>query len=150
MDQKSGAQPDIFSITFTDQMKASLGAASRWARILAIVGFVSIGLWAAAFTLITLSQGSSGSGSSAYNAGYWFGYFLGVLAFLGAILFYPAFALLKYANKARGALAAADETQMEAAFGYLKTAFRYIVILSVASGSFLVVGVISLIIRALS
>ena len=143
------ASTNLFDIHIDHQSSSYLQEAARWAKFLAIVGFVFCGLLA----LIAIFAGSvlgsvmdrfsGSSGSSAYFGGAFF-----TIIYLGLALlyFFPCLYLYRFGIKAQSALKANDNDQMTNSFRNLKSCFRFLGILTIIVLSFyalaLIIGII--------
>lgn len=143
MDQNSS----LFSLSIDVNSKEPLAEAARWARFLAIVGFVFLGFLIIAG--IAFSSAFSRLGrvtepalpSTAYGIGYGLGTALVYLA-MALIYLFPLLYLLRFANAARTALASNDQELLMQCFLNLKRFLRYAGILTIVGLGFLVLSVV--------
>lgn len=122
--------PSLFSLGIDPTNRGHLSEAARWARFLAVVGMIFLGL-ATVFVIFGFSlfnrmlpmQGSTlpTSFSVGYNIGMivWF-----VIWFV--LSFIPLLFLLRFANHLKVAILAEDQEAMTVSFLNLKRFFRYI------------------------
>lgn len=127
----------LFSLGIDPANKAHLSETARWARFLAIVGMISLGL-GVVFALFWYSLMSRMASPTFDNAGfntgtYTMGMRIGSLIMLFIVLvlwFIPLLFLLRFANSLRVAVRADDQEAMTVAFLNLKRFFRYIGIIT--------------------
>ncbi len=112
------------SATIRDHLRET----ARWARFLAIIGFVLIGLMLiiALIGLMLPSMSGLGGLGSFYSAGVFVGYFLVALIYLLPLLY-----LFRFASKMQLALRTEDNMEMEGAFANIKAHYRFIGILTI-------------------
>jgi len=126
----------LFGLGIDPIAKAHLAETAKWARFLAILGFVLMGLivlltiFAGAF-LATLSGGfrandANGPAITGLAAGFQFFF----LILMVALYFFPCLFLFHFANKMKLALAANDQETLNASFQNLKKFFRFIGIMT--------------------
>ena len=130
----------LFGLSIDQVSKAHLGEAARWAKFLAIVGFVICGLivLGGVFFGSLISSLSSGYSSSPYGdggmaaMGSGFGMVATVMYILFALLyFFPCLFLFRFAVKAKQAIATNEQHVMNASFQNLKAMFRFMGILMI-------------------
>ena len=124
----------LFSLSVDQVTKAHLTEAAKWARFLAIVGFVFLGLIIAAGIFLSISLATSMSGIDATETGFGAAYGIGMAAVylvLVLIWFFPLLFLLRFSNGAKRALAGNDQTALNSAFQNLKICFRYVGIITI-------------------
>ena len=125
----------LFGLGIDPTAKAHLSEAARWARFLAIVGFVVIGL----FVVMALFAGAifssyfnafSPQGGDIAPRGMGFGFTL-YLFVCAAIGFFPFFFLYRFSTKAKAALASGDQESLNVSLQNLKVYFRYLGIITI-------------------
>ena len=128
--------PSLFSLSIDPSSKEHLSEAAKWARFLAIVGFVFLGfiVIAGIFISVTLSSVDSYGDPTIRSSG--LGARLGAGAailymILALIYFFPLLFLLRFANATRTALASNDQELMVQSFLNLKRFLRYVGILTI-------------------
>lgn len=112
-------------LKITDQAKSFILETAKWAKFLAIVGFVFIGLMVlgAFFMLIA---GASLPGMGGAGAG------VGVMYLLMALLyFFPTYYLFIFANKIKVGLTQSSQNDVDAGFENLKSTFKFMGILMI-------------------
>jgi hypothetical protein len=126
MDQNNES---IFGSPFDQESVNYLTQAGKWAKFIAIVGFifcilfVIIGLFAG--TLISSSLGSLGAGASAIGAGA-----IAVIYIVIALLYVlPCIFLFRFGSKVQAAVRSNDLHAMNTSLKNLKSFFKYIGIL---------------------
>jgi len=137
----------LFELHIDHQTSTFLQEASRWAKFLAIVGFVFCGILA----IVALFAGSLlgsimdrfGSPASGFLGSAFF-----TIIYLGFALlyFFPCLYLYRFGSRAQLALKNNDNEQMTSSFRNLRSCFRFLGILTIIILSFyalvLVIGVI--------
>ncbi len=147
---ESTNESTLFELQIDHNGSAYLKEAARWAKFLAIVGFVCIGLLViiALFAGAFLSSFSSfaGPASGAARVG---GAFVTVIYILIAVLyFFPCLYLYNFASKAQVALRSNDQEQLNTSLKNLKAMFRYMGILTIIWLCFVLLGFIAAILGA--
>jgi hypothetical protein len=130
----------LFSLSIDPVTKAHLTETAKWARFLAIIGFVFLGLGLvvgiismAAMSYVANDVSTTGFGSFASFgiAGFIFGYILVVL-----LVFFPLLFLLRFANQMKAALVSNDQQKLNVSFQNLKAYFRFWGILAIIALAF--------------
>lgn len=129
----------LFSLSVDPVTKVHLSEAARWARFLAIMGFIFLGLMviggiiAGLVMATSMSQFDNEYGSS--GAGFMMGSFGAGMAvvyiILAVLYFFPCLFLFRFATKTKRALAANDQTDLNLGLQNLKSMFRYMGILTI-------------------
>lgn len=147
---ESTNESTLFELQIDHNGSAYLKEAARWAKFLAIVGFVCIGLLViiALFAGAVLSSFSSFAGPAS-GAARTSGAFLTVIYILIAVLyFFPCLYLYNFAAKAQVALRGNDQEQLNQSLKNLKAMLRYMGILTIIWLCFVLLGFIVAIITA--
>ena len=124
MEQHDLLNNDLLSndLIINDISRANLGAAAKWGKFLAIVGFVFCGLMIVggiAAQLVLPSTNSYGYSNS-------FLQYIGIIyVVFAAILFFPCFYLMKFSNKMQDAIRVSNQESLDAAFINLKSMFKF-------------------------
>ena len=146
MEQTSNSS--LFSLTIDPVTKAHLSEAARWARFLAIIGFVFLalmvvgGIFLSTMMAQNMSQLDGGYGGSA-NVFASMGAGLAVLYIIMAvIMFFPLLFLLRFANRTKAALASNDQQVLNTSFQNLKAYFRYIGIITIIILAFYAIAIV--------
>lgn len=137
--EKSPEQESPFLLSPLSRMY--LRETSKWARFLAILGFIAIGLIlivgvlaGAAFSM--LGSGSSLRGLSGFGLGF-------IYICIGIIYFFPLYYLINFSNHILKALNQKDSNSFDTAFHNLKRHYKFIGILTIICLSiYLIFGVI--------
>jgi len=117
-------------LSITPKLRAHFSEIARWARFLAIVGFVSIGLmviaaFAIGFLMNDLANQFGGSGTMPSSA-------LTVMYLLiAALYFLPVLYLFRFAGRMQLALKTDSNDELMDAFANLKAMFKFIGILTI-------------------
>lgn len=119
-------QDDVFELEVDRLSTVYLRGAARWARFLAVVGFIFCGLslvtailFASVFSNLFASLGSGGLGKS----GGWLG---GVFACISLLNFIPCFHLYHFGYRMRLALDNNDQKQLGIAFRNMRSFYRLV------------------------
>ena len=130
---ESNTATGLFELQVDHESTIYLKEAARWAKFLAIVGFICIGL----FVLMALFAGSMiagmyssmGVGATGGAAG---GAAVSIAYIIVALLyFFPCLYTFNFAKKMQIALASNDQTQLNQSFKNLKSCYRFLGILMV-------------------
>ena len=122
----------LFSLSIDPVTKAHLSEAARWARFLAIVGFIFLGIFLAQGAYISFRVSSATAGMTGeYNTAPSMWDSLGVgIAFVYLIIsiiwFFIFLFTLRFASNMKIALNGNDQNAINVAFQNLKILFRYI------------------------
>lgn len=138
----------LFGLSIDQSAKTHLSEAARWARFLAIVGFIMCGLIALfglfAGTFFSRFANNFGAEAGTVSSGA-FGFMFMAYAIIGIIIyFFPCLFLYRFANKMKAALASNDQENLNGSFQNLKITFRYFGILTIIVLAFYAIGLISL------
>jgi hypothetical protein len=134
---EQNTQAPLFELQVDHQSSSYLADTARWAKFIAIVGFIFCGLlviiaiFAGSFIAGSFSRFGGGMGSdgvAAYGSG--IGAIFTILYILAAIVcFFPNLYLFNFANKMKVALRNNDQEQLTQSFRHLKACYRFIGIL---------------------
>ncbi|HUQ66025.1 MAG TPA: DUF5362 family protein [Flavitalea sp.] len=125
MDQQNQS---IFELQFDQQSISYLGEAARWAKFLAIIGFVFCGL----LVIFALFAGSimgammSSMGSAGMVGS---GVLTVIYLVLTAVYFFPCLYLYKFASQMQTAIQSNEQLKVQSSFRNLKACFRFMGIL---------------------
>lgn len=128
---------NLFELQIDQQASAYLGETAKWAKFLAIIGFIGCGIVLIAGIAVGTFMGAAastlGDGSPyASRMGSTIGGAMTFVYILIALLyFFPCFYLIKFANKMQVALRANDQNQLISSFGNLKSCFKFLGILTI-------------------
>lgn len=133
-------QSNLFELQIDPVSSVYLRGAARWARFLAVVGFIFCGLsllmailFASVFPDLFNSLGSGGLGKS----GVWLGV---VFAFISLLNFIPCFHLYHFGYRMRLALDNNDQEQLNSSFRNMRSFYRFVgVMMIVCMGLWLLV-----------
>ena len=133
-----GAQNQLFGLSIDPIAKAHLGETAKWARFLAIVGMVFMGLVVVGMIIFAIFfstlAGSLDQSTSATNVIFASGLGIGIALFyiiLMGIWFLPLLFMLRFANNMKRALAGDDQQALNRSFQQLKVCYRYIGIITI-------------------
>jgi small-conductance mechanosensitive channel len=127
---------NLFSLSIDPVTKAHLNDTAKWARFLAIVGMVFLGLIViAAFFGLTMTGTSSVSFQGVERSDEMVNVMrvamIGISIAVTVIAFFPLLFLLQFANRMRRSLAANDQEELNHSFQNLKKYFRYLGIITI-------------------
>ncbi|TAL51203.1 MAG: hypothetical protein EPN92_00945 [Chitinophagaceae bacterium] len=144
----------LFGLSIDPSSKAHLAEAARWARFLAIVGFILCGLIVVlgifAGSVFSTMMGRMGGGEFG-DAGFstsGFATMLSVIYICMALLyFFPCLFLFRFANHMKAALASNEQETLNSSFQNLKKMFRFVGILMIIVLAFyaiaLIIGIVA-------
>lgn len=128
----------LFGLGIDPAAKAHLSEAARWARFLAIIGFVLVGLIVifgifagSIFGLMSSRMSSSESPFGSSGMAGMGGMFAVIYIIIALIQFFPCLFLYRFATKMKTALAANDQEVLNTSFQNLKILFRYMGIITI-------------------
>lgn len=110
-----------------------LSTAAKWARFLAIVGFVMIGLIIligifAGSMIASLSSDVGGGAAGNVSSGFVIILYIAI----AAIYFFPCLYLYRFATRMQAGIASLDQNQVNESFANLKSCFKFMGILTLA------------------
>jgi len=127
------------------QAEGFLRETRKWAKFLAIVGFIFIGIAA----LGSIGLFAASSMMTAYTAVPMGGIAFFYLIFLG-LYFFPIYYLLKFANKAKEALDSRSNQSLTESMGFIKSHYKFVGILTIVMLALYPIGIIVAIVVAAS
>ncbi len=142
----------LFGINVDQAGKSHLADAAKWAKFLAVFGFIICGLiviigifFGSFFSMLTSQYGSNPYNELPVNSG--LGSVMGtamafVYILMALIYFFPCLYLFRFATKMKNAIASNDQTVLNASFQNLKAAFRFVGILTIIGMAFWVLAII--------
>lgn len=139
----------LFELQVDHESTSYLKEAARWAKFLAIIGFIFCGLFVImglfAGSIIGTMYSSMGIGTGGAVGGAFFS----IIYILVALLyFFPCLYTFNFAKKMQVALANNDQAQLNQSFKNLKSCYRFLGILMVICLCFWGLGVIFAVIGA--
>ena len=122
-----GENSEIFDLTITPYARSLFLNMARWAKFLAISGFILMGLMSIVF-MVAFYTSSQVSSNTMFSS---FGIVGGSIftLFILAVYFYPTYALLMYSIKVKRALTSINQHEFDGSINFLKNMFMYIGIL---------------------
>ena len=143
------ASENLFELQVDQQSISFLSETARWARFLSIVGFVLCGLMIvlalfAGSLIATFNRINSKSGDDALGSAMGFSSALFSLIYIviALLYFFPCLYLFNFSGKMQMALRNNDQTNLNAAFGNLKSCFKFVGILTIVFLSFYLLGTV--------
>jgi hypothetical protein len=129
----------LFSLSIDPVTKTHLSETARWARFLAIVGMISVGLmvvfgliysiWLS--SMVSSVQGRYGVQTpGAYAGGVAIGSAV-MFVVMAVVTFFPMLYMLRFANQMKTALYGNDQENLNSSFQNLKRYFRYVGIITI-------------------
>ena len=161
MDQYSEPSPEqnqestLFGFGIDQSSKAHLWEAAKWAKFLAIMGFIMCGLailfgifMGTIYSSIMRNYDDYG-GASAYADG--MGVFMIIVyVAIAVIYFFPCLFLLRFANHMKNALNTDDQGTLNTSFQNLKIMFRYVGIVTIIFISLYILFILYMLLIAVS
>ena len=147
---ESNVETSLFELQVDHEATVYLKEAARWAKFLAIIGFIFCGL----FVLVALFAGSFIAGSYTSmglggRTGAMGGAFVSILYIAIALLyFFPCLYTFNFARKMQVALRSNDQSQLNQSFRNLKAGYRFLGILMIIGLCIWGLGIIFAIIGA--
>jgi hypothetical protein len=146
---------NLFELHIDQHVSSYLSESARWARFLAIVGFVMTGLtvlmgiFAGSLIGMMVSRmGSAGYGGATAGAGAVGGFFSFFYIAIALLYFFPCLYLFNFANKMQVAIRSNDQEQLGVSFRNLKSCFRFVGILMIIMLAFMALGIVFALIGA--
>lgn len=124
--------PSLFSLSIDPVTKANLSETAKWARFLAIVGFVFLGILVLGAIFFISTLGGMGMAEDqtglfgAATAGAALMYIIGA-----AVAFFPLLYTFRFASQMRDALNSNDQALLNASFQSLKVCYRFLGIVTI-------------------
>ncbi len=134
-------ESSLFELQVDHQVTSYLGETARWAKFLAIIGFIFCGL----IVLGALFAGSVLSGAFGRLGGMGGGLSVligGVYAGLALLYFFPCLYLFNFASKMQVAIRSNDQVQLINSFRNLKSCYKFLGILMIVVLSFYALAII--------
>jgi len=147
-------QESLFGLGIDPATRNHLSEAARWAKFLAIVGFVICGLIVIGGLFFASLMSSMSSGFSRSNYEYeamtsGITTFMSALYILVAVLYFiPCLFLYKFGNMMKPALASNDQEMLNSSLQNLKKMFRFVGILTIIVLVFFAIGILFTLIGA--
>ncbi len=139
----------LFGINVDQTGRSHLGEAARWARFLAIIGFIFCGLivlmgvFFGSFMGIFSSRMGGGNPYDDVVSSPGIGAAMAIYyVIIALIYFFPCLFLYRFATKMKHALVANDQETINASFQNLKATFRYMGIVTIIMLAFVVLAFI--------
>ena len=129
----------LFELQIDHESTIYLTESAKWAKFLAMLGFIWCGI------LILLGFSTMATKMSSFSGAYGTGYAIGVsVVYMGmaVVYFFPCLYAYNFARKVQQALQNNDQTQLNASFRNLRSAFRYLGIAAIVGLALLVVIVL--------
>lgn len=139
-------QPAPIGLQLDATLQASLANTARWARFLAIVGFVMCGL----MVLMAFSVGSIMSmvgqqtSSLMFMGSYMSGFVIVIYLLVALLYFFPCLYLFRFARKTRMALHEQNQQELDASFRNMERFFRFVGILTLIMLVFYALAILGL------
>ncbi len=112
----------IPTLEISQESEGYLNEIRKWAKLLAILGFIGIGLIVICSLFISTLSSKLGGGLIPFP-----GYLLALLYIaIAALYFFPLFYLIKFASKISTAFASRESADLDLAFKNLKSHYKYI------------------------
>jgi len=146
----------LFGLGIDNISKSHLSEAARWAKFLAICGFIMLGLMVVYGIIVSIVFANMLGTMDQYDRTYRsndiksaFGIGMAVFYIICAVIaFFPYYFLLRFANKMKVALYSNDQAILNDSFMNLKILYRYMAILTIISLALIVFVLFSLVLTA--
>lgn len=140
---------NLFELQIDQQSIGYMSETARWAKFLSIVGFVLCGLmviFSLFFGSIISILSKIGSNNDSFNSSAVAGFYsYGVTIFyiiIALLFFFPCLYLFNFSSKMQTALRNNDQINLNAAFGNLKSCFKFVGILTIVMLSFYLLAIV--------
>ena len=142
----------LFGLGIDNISKSHLSEAAKWARFLAICGFVFLGLMVVYGIFMSFVFANMMGTMSQYDSTYSTNSLKNIMG-AGMIIFYivcaviaffPYYFLLRFANKMKAALVSNDQDSLNGSFQNLKILYRYMGILMIISLVFMIFAILAI------
>lgn len=152
MEQDQNQNISLFGLSIDPTSKSHLSEAARWAKFLAICGFIMLGLMIIYGLLMALVFAQFSKFEDTYQSNE-IKSTLGIVMFIfytacAVLAFFPYLFLLRFANKMKRALESEDQAELNNSFMNLKILYRYLGILTIIGLAFMFLGILSMIISS--
>lgn len=140
--QQQSEEPTLFNgLEVNATGKEYITEASKWAKFLGILGFISLGLMILG-GLTIMTSGSAMLRASGMPIG---GGVIGLIYLVGALLFFfPAYYLYKFGAVSRKAMQTGSIADLNAGLGYMKSYFKFSGILAIVIIAFYIIAIVAL------
>jgi hypothetical protein len=140
----------LFNLSIDPVTKEHLSETARWARFLAIVGFIFLGLMIIGGIAVVSYMANT---VDSYNTGInmFAGVGVGMIFFyllVAAIWFFPLLFLFRFATRMKAALEGNDQQALNTSLQNLKVCFRYVGVVTIVGLAFYALFIIFAIIGA--
>jgi preprotein translocase subunit SecG len=145
----------IFGLGIDQTSRSHLSEAARWAKFLAVCGFIMIALMivygiAMTFIIASMTRKFEEMPNSTYSSfGSTLEIWMGVFYLLCAVIvFFPYLFLLKFANKMKVALTSNEQAFLNESFMNLKILYRYVGIITIVGTALMLFAILSVIVSS--
>ncbi|HTE26433.1 DUF5362 family protein [Flavitalea sp.] len=123
---------NLFELHVDHSGSSFLREIAKWSKFLSIVGFIMIGLMLLVIVFAGSTMATMFSGTAYGASGELFGMiYIGVVAAIMLIYFFPCLYLFKFATKMQVALRNNDQDTLNASFENLKSCFKFMGIFTI-------------------
>ena len=141
MDQQTNQ--NLFDLQFDHIVNGYLGETAKWAKFLAILGFIFCALMVIialfAGTILGTVMSSMGGGGAGMIGG---GMLSAIYLVLTLVYFFPCLYLYKFATQVQSAIHSNEQIKLQNSFRNLKACFKFMGILFIIIMCFYVLGII--------
>ena len=136
-------EKSIFNLELDAIAKNHLTDTAKWARFLAIIGFIGLVLILVASIIVSASSATQDPfGDPVDRTADIAGSIIGALIVV-ALYFFPCYFLLKFSSKMKIAIASDDVVSLNEALKNLKVTFRYVGVLTIIFLALFLIGVLA-------
>ena len=144
MDQQN---QNLFELQLDQPSTAYLGEAAKWAKFLAIMGFIFCGIMIVialfAGSIIGAAMSATGGGmSSMFGTGFFTIFYI----LFAAVYFLPCLYLFRFASQMQDAIRDHEQNKLQGSFKNLKSLFRFVGILTIIILAFYILMVLGVMI----
>lgn len=125
MDYTQQSHEPIFNFGMDETARASMLETARWAKFIAIMGFIFLGILIVAGIFLSMTLSNNPYMQARGMGGIFGGFSIVLYVIMAAIYFYPTYALYKFSRLIKPALLTENQQMFNTALGYLKGMFKY-------------------------
>lgn len=135
----------LFELQVDQTASVYLRDAAKWAKFLAVAGFIFCALFVlvAILALTTLSSLFSSMGVSGAG-GMGAGLIAAIYIAIGVVCFFPCLYLNNFASRMQAALRTNDQEQLNSSFSNMRALYRFVGVLMIIALGIWVVGILAL------
>jgi len=145
MHMESTTESHLFELQVDPAASQYLRDAAKWAKFLAVAGFIFCGLFVVvAVMAVTILPSLFNSEGSAGVGGMGSGPIAVIFVAIGVLDFFPCLYLYKFAARMQIALRTNDQLQLTSSFGNMRAFYRFVGVIMIIGLAVWFLGIISL------